>query len=332
MPASSTLPTRWSQIPVLNAFKFSIGRALWFFSSLSLFTVWHGFYHLRLVWPKLTLAAVTLTMGGGIKVDVSGADVVAARAIASFVLGGTLSFLVQKLIQEKSQWYLDTESTRRADAAATEESERLAELVYKRAGMKQIYASDPTLPVNRQPYAQDMRHFLATTRRLRVLSIAGYEFLGKGHGSLLYSILEDNPHIAAEVIVLVNDGSPAANKVIEARRQQLLKRAPEYTKDRFRQDITSTISSLTRLAKLRREQNAAEVKIYTISTHPIFRLVILDDWLFMSAYEDECHGHESAMFRFERVPEDEESERMSLYPAYNAYFEALLAGARRQPK
>jgi hypothetical protein len=137
----------------------------------------------------------------------------------------------------------------------------------------------------------------------------------------------ERPDLAVEVIILDPDENSASAEVIGPRLKQLRKRDSRYTSEQLRTHIRKTISTMERLKHIREEQNSAEVAVYTIDHHPIFRLLVLDDTIFLSTYENERHGHESAVFMFERVAE--ESGRESLYAAYAAYFEAMRSGATR---
>lgn len=307
----------------------AFARASWFLFSLSLFLVWHGFHDLMFALGLLPPPPTTMPHAiGPFGIDLAWGNIAGQKAIICFILGGTLYYSLANLVTTRAARQIEAAEVAAVDAAAADavdaaEVKELIRLLELHAGLKRLYPSDARNPVMDQPYCADMRRHLAQTKLVKLLSIAGYEFLGRGEGSVLYEILAETSHIAVEVILLTPDNS--SRDVVDARLKQLLKRDPQYRAENLRNHINETMERLRHLKRNRKGRNAGEIKLYTISHHPIFRLVVLDHALYMSAYGEERHGHESAMFRFD--PVDEDSGRESLYAAYDAYFDAIRARA-----
>jgi hypothetical protein len=192
----------------------------------------------------------------------------------------------------------------------------LLKLLDERAGIKCIYEGERGKPASKQKYSTDIEKDVSETKSLKILSIAGYENIGKGEGlSLLYSILKRDCGLDVEVILL----DPAAEEIIKERIKQLQHNNPQYSNGQMKSEINETIERLKTLKKIR---NNDTVKIYLYNDHPIFRLIICDDCLYMNTYETDFHGHESPVYRICRT-HSEERNKLSLYSTFLNYFEKI---------
>lgn len=198
-----------------------------------------------------------------------------------------------------------------------EEVKNLLKLLEERAGIKKIYEGKTGEPAIHQSYVIDMMNELAHTRSLKILSIAGYESIGKGEGkSLFYDSLRSN-NINLEYILL----SPTDDVTIDERINQLKMKDHTYTNKELKDQINKTIERL-RTLKLARGDDS--IKGYFCKFHPIFRLFIFDRCLFMSTYEVDRHGHESPVYKIDKVNDnDPAAANLSLYETYSNFFEKI---------
>lgn len=195
-----------------------------------------------------------------------------------------------------------------------DEIKTLLKLLDERAGIKIIYESKMGTPAIRQSYSIAMMNELTHTRSLKILSIAGYESLGKGEGkSLFYDFLR-REHIDIEYILL----NPDSTKTIEERIKQLKKSYPEYNIKSLIQEINTTVEKLRTL----KIASSGTVVGYYCKFHPIFRLFIFDRCLFMSTYEVDRHGHESPVYKIDKII-DIDSTNLSLYDTFLNFFDKI---------
>jgi hypothetical protein len=166
----------------------------------------------------------------------------------------------------------------------------------EQAGLFRVYRADLGMPIVTQPYADRIRACLGTASRMRMLTIAGYEYVGKGSESLLWDGIRKRPDLNVEVVLLHAD-CDAGKAVIESRVQCLASKDPHFDQDQMVEHIGKT-KTLLRKMKASRGNQRFEVKL--LAEHPLFRILILDDDMWVSAYESANHGHESKVFHFRR--------------------------------
>lgn len=199
---------------------------------------------------------------------------------------------------------------------------QLLELLETKAGLKKIFQTSIGNPAFKQPYSSEVLRGLAATKKIRLLSIAGHEFIGRGEAfSLFYDFLKENHWMKAEIIVL----DPDDQETIKERIEQLKKTNGSYTAENIKEQILSTTEKCKKLNSIRGGDNSIE--LYYCKFHPVFRLIILDETLYMSTYETDCHGHESPVYKFDKS----NCERLSLYNSYSNLFEKIKKHSKKIP-
>ncbi|MBI5374129.1 MAG: hypothetical protein HZA77_01765 [Candidatus Schekmanbacteria bacterium] len=189
-------------------------------------------------------------------------------------------------------------------------------MLNKQSGIKKIYEDRLRVAAINQQYSRDVMEELSHSETIKLLSIAGYEYIGKGEGeSLFYDVLRERNWIKVESVIL----NPDNDEVINERIHQLRKILPPYTKEDLKKEICNTIDKFKTLNKIRSDRT---VQLYYCKFHPIFRLIILDKCLFMSTYEIDRHGHESPVYKIDKVTEDNK-DNLSLYDSFNNLFDKL---------
>ncbi len=204
-----------------------------------------------------------------------------------------------------------------------EEIKRLVELIDEKTGIKEIIPCEgKSLPAIHQPYTKVIMKELRNSGSLKLLSIAGYENIGKGESnSLFYDFIKENHTIDLHVILLDPDG----NETIDKRVSQLRKVYPSYTSSQLKNEIKSTADKIKRLKRARK---SGKTELYYCKFHPIFRLIILDHCLFMNTYEESIHGHASPMYKIDKV-KDPTSSNLSLYSSFDCLFENIRENSRK---
>lgn len=194
----------------------------------------------------------------------------------------------------------------------------LLHLLDERSGIKRIFEGKKGTPALQQSYSDDILSEVSSSKTLKILSIAGYENIGKGElYSLLYGTLLRERALNIEVILLdPNNGERTINERIS----QLKFINPSYKSADMKDEINKTIDKLNELKTSR--NNDESVKIYLYNQHPIFRLIICDKCLFMNTYESDLHGHESPVYKIQKILDSDE-HKLSLYKSFLNYFEKI---------
>lgn len=186
------------------------------------------------------------------------------------------------------------------------------------AGIKKIYNCQRQTSALRQQYAADVLQEVARSETLKLLSIAGYENIGKGEGtSLLYETLRKERTLDVEVIIL---DAEKGSDVINERVSQLRHSNPDYNAEQMKIEISNTVKMIHKLQISR--GNDGSVNGYLYNQHPIFRLIICDQCLFLSTYEMNLHGHESPVYRIQRA-DPLNKDRLSLYGTFLNYYNKI---------
>ncbi len=202
-----------------------------------------------------------------------------------------------------------------------EEIKRLVALINEKTGIEKIFPCKEGKPAINQPYAAEIMKELRNSGSLKLLSIAGYENIGKGESkSLFYDFLKENQGV--DLVVIQLDPS---SKTISERVDQLRKTNPSYTSDQLKKEIETTKNKMNKL-KVARGKNA-KTKLYQCKFHPIFRLIILDHCLFMNTYEDAIHGHTSPMYKIAKVKSPSSGD-LSLYNSFDCLFENICTNSQ----
>ena len=170
-----------------------------------------------------------------------------------------------------------------------EESMRKLASMLDRSGIKVVYDATQQKQITEQEYASDIREAVASSKCLKLLTIAGYEYLGKGQDSLLYDIILANKSLTLEVVLL--DPS-LGEKVIKERVSKLKTRDGTYNAIKLKSQIADTKKTLKDFKLIK----AKNVKLWLNPNHPVFRLLILDECLFFSTYAL-GHGHEAPVYQ-----------------------------------
>lgn len=196
-------------------------------------------------------------------------------------------------------------------------TKELLDNISNKAGIKQIYHSKRGVPAICQPYSSEVMKKLADSRTIKLLSIAGYEYIGKGEGkSLFYDVIRERHYVNAELILL----NPTNDETISERISQLKRQDQSYTNDQLKNEILETTKKVKVLEKTRNDES---IKLYYCKFHPIFRLIILDDCLFMNTYEMDYHGHESPVYKIDKLQPDNITDCLSLYNSFYNLFDNI---------
>lgn len=194
------------------------------------------------------------------------------------------------------------------------QTKELLDNISNKAGIKQIYHSKRGVPAVHQPYSSEMMKSLANSRTIKLLSIAGYEYIGKGEGkSLFYDVIRERNYVNTELILL----NPDNNDTIKERIFQLKKQNQSYTDVQLKNEILETTKKVKVLKNTRNDES---IQLYYCKYHPIFRLIILDDCLFMNTYEMDYHGHESPVYKIDKLLPDNITDSLSLYDSFYSLF------------
>lgn len=197
-------------------------------------------------------------------------------------------------------------------------AKELLDNITDKAGIKQIYHGKRGFAAIHQIYSSDMMKSMGDSRTIKLLSIAGHEYIGKGEGkSLFYDVIRERDWINIEIILL----NPDSKDTINERISQLKKQDSTYTAERLKQEILETTNKVKTLASTRSNDNS--ILLYYCKFHPIFRLVIFEDCLFMNTYEMDYHGHESPVYKIDKIPPDNITDRLSLYNSFCNLFEHI---------
>lgn len=181
----------------------------------------------------------------------------------------------------------------------------------QQSGITDIFECYPQWKIGDQPYAADIREAVTESKTIKLLMLAGYEYFGRGHESLLYDIVQKKNNVKLDFILLDIDN---AEEVVNQRVEHLRNRDETYTSDQLKQNVRATRELLRSISSPRKK-----VEIRLTKMQPVFRLLILDDCLFMSTYAKGVHGHESPVFKVEKAPKN----GTSIYDAYLEYFEQV---------
>src|SRR5665213_222361 len=260
-------------------------RILWAFLTCSLFCVWGGFDD---YWQRRVELGQVL---GGMRIGGEGYGIRDLFHIG-YILFWSIGFL-KFLTSAALAFFICA-----ADTAFT--SKRIKEALYftnddnlntlllvlSQCGIIRAYRTETQLQTSKQHYASDIRAATAISKNIRMMSIAGYEYLGSGSDSLLYSIIEAHPEMNAEFIFLDPD---KANGVITERVNRLRQRDPTITTEILKRHINETFELLRNLKGNRRGNFA----LFRCRCATVFRLIFLDGCVFVSAYKSNAHGHES---------------------------------------
>jgi hypothetical protein len=147
-----------------------------------------------------------------------------------------------------------------------------------------------------QRYAEYVRAAALLSKTVKVLCISGYEYFGRGQDSLLYQAINQRPDIRVEFITL----DPNEGKAIIAERvRRLAIRDDTFDEEKILSQIARTTSEISELHR----KGGRAVFHWQCKIAPVFRLIILDDCLFVNGYSN-AHGHESPMFQVTKYDDD----------------------------
>lgn len=269
-------------------------RYLWVFLTFALFCVWGGFrnYLYTATHSREILGEVTFNQEGAkfsfpalltfiwALLFSEGTAKFAFSALLSFTICAADSSFTTKRIKEMLFFTAD-------------DNLNTLILVLSQCGVARAYRTEMELQTTKQHYASDIRASAAASKTLRIMSIAGYEYIGAGTDSLLYSLIKSRPEINAEFIFLdpIKGGDVLADRV-----ERLKRRSPTLTVDTIKGHIHET----TRLLQGLQPDREGGFSVWQCECQTVFRLIILDDCLFVSAYKSDAHGHESPMFKINK--------------------------------
>jgi hypothetical protein len=183
------------------------------------------------------------------------------------------------------------------------------------AGFSKIFANHPSDSALSDKCRAAMKKAIEGSEKFRLMTIAGFEYIGKGADSLAFRLLEVDCKKRIEVVLVDPD---KARSVIKQRVQALKQRDNTISEKTIADQIQRT---LERLETLKRDcTGEKEVKVWFTEHFPPFRMLILDSDVFFSAYQNDAHGHEVAVFRITK----EDGTGRPLYDAFDRVFTNAL--------
>jgi len=211
--------------------------------------------------------------------------------------------------------------TVKVPSISTNKYQALVLYLVDRLGIVHFYSTHLKQTVTDQDYASDMQNAVLMTSKVRMLCIAGYEYLGKGEDALLYKAINSRSNMKVEIIVLNPETGMA---VINQRVNELRERDNTIRVAQIVDHIDKTLGTIVDLNTRR----TMSIDAYRCKWHPIFRLLICDDVLFMSSYGRLAHGHETPVLRIEREAPDK-SGADTLYRSFENYFESIKSNSSK---
>lgn len=196
----------------------------------------------------------------------------------------------------------------------------LLELLDCKSGIKKIYPGKKGASARSQLYAQEVIKSLEASESIKMICIAGYEYIGKGIGSsLLLNALNQHQLVNIEVITI----NPDSMEIISDRIKQIKRSYPDYTPTKMKNEITATTNTLKGVVVNRENVNDGDVSLFYTKNHPIFRLLIFDTCLFLGTYEINHHGHESPVYKIEKINDSDTANNLSLYDSFVKYYDLV---------
>ncbi|MGP4102197.1 hypothetical protein [Nonomuraea sp. KM90] len=158
---------------------------------------------------------------------------------------------------------------------------------------------------------QDIRTATRHATAIDVLAVRGLGILGLNDSLLRPELIgEPDAPRTLRVLLLSPDGEAAAHRAEEIN------------------ETSETFSSGIRLAEARLRELGTiaptlTVEAYRYNTLPIWRLIILDDIQYVSAFGQKWEGHESAVYKIAPTPQG------ALHRGFRRLFEQTLRTAQR---
>jgi hypothetical protein len=164
-------------------------------------------------------------------------------------------------------------------------------LLLRRFGFSGLWAVGTSRQLS-APLREGLAARLRSSSSLGILDVTGFELLGKGPGAaggLLYDAIESLPELPVQLLLLEPASTtPDPDKVLATVSQSLLAEM-EVSPETYARRIQSTVNAVERLNEKRPEAGLIEMAFYT--EKPAFRLLILDDTIFVSPF----HPRETAV-------------------------------------
>lgn len=160
------------------------------------------------------------------------------------------------------------------------------------------------------PVADEIRRRAAAGRQLDVLAVRGLGVVGLNDSLLRPALTARTEALQVRILPLDPDCEPAAQRAAE------IGESPAA----FTAGIKLTLARLEEIAVA---DAGIDLRVSLYATLPIWRIIRVDDMLWMSSFNPGWEGHESTMYE---IPE---SPRGSLWSGYRRQFDYLNAGARR---
>jgi hypothetical protein len=199
----------------------------------------------------------------------------------------------------------------------TQEFKKLTRIVCDLSGIKEVFDSPCKENVFTPEFKYIIDQAIKSSKTVRIMSIAGYAYLGEGEKkSLLYKQLKRGKFDSVKVLTV--DPSKLAH--VKRRAEDLSMSWIDYERE-TQEQITNTKEQCKRLY-----QAGLPLKFRVMRHDPIFRLVIFDDLLLLSTYENDVHGHESPVYVIYRVPNKNKNKK-TLFNSFCTLFDSVFAFA-----
>lgn len=158
--------------------------------------------------------------------------------------------------------------------------------------------------------AEEIRRCAAVAEQLDVLAVRGLGIVGLNDSLLRSALMKRTDPLRARILLLDPDCDAAAQRAAEIR------------------ESTPTFAAGVRLAVARLEEFAGTTANLDLEVHlydrlPIWRIIRLDRWAWVSCFDAQWEGHESTVYQITQTPAG------SLWAGYRRQFEDLYAHARR---
>lgn len=199
------------------------------------------------------------------------------------------------------------------------ESKKLSSLLSE-SGIQAVYGAVLKRSIVEQEYAPEIQSVVRETTTLKILTVAGFEYIGKGADALIYKCIEGCSHKSIEVILV----DPLKGHAVILDRVAKLSghRDKTYSEPKLKQQISETRETLQKM-----HQDGKNIKLFYTPMHPVFRLLIADNCLFFSTYSGE-HGHEAPLYKVMRC--EAGGGESSWYDAFVQLFDNAKSGSEQQ--
>jgi hypothetical protein len=133
--------------------------------------------------------------------------------------------------------------------------------ILRHSGISNIYDAVPRKAVKEQSSAQHIIEAVTKAKSLRMMTIAGFEYIGKGRDSLLFETISKNSQVKLEIILL---DATKADHIIKERVRTVGSQDSGYTEETLKREIDSTKERLLNL-----KSKGMDVNLWLCRKNPV---------------------------------------------------------------